>query len=151
MKAVMTDTLTAPQRSERMARIGAKNTLPEMKVRRLLHGLGYRYRLHGRELPGRPDLVFSRRRKVIFVHGCFWHRHDETECRLTRFPKSNQAFWAAKFHENIKRDQCVQERLRKLGWDWVIAWECETRDMEGLGEKLVEFLDSRPFSRQGNF
>ena len=108
----MADTLTSEQRSERMSRIGARDTGPEIKVRRLAHSLGYRYRLHRRELPGTPDLVFPGRRKVIFVHGCFWHRHPG----CGRMPKSKLEFWRPKLENNRKRDLAAQRKLRSLGW-----------------------------------
>src|ERR1700733_2301956 len=96
----MADTLTRDERSERMALIRAKNTGPEITVRKLVHGLGYRYRLHGRLIPGRPDLVFAGRKKVIFVHGCFWHRHSDSACKLARMPKSRLEFWVPKLEKN---------------------------------------------------
>lgn len=98
------DTLSPQERSERMGRVRNKDTKPEMVVRRLTHSLGYRYRLHGRKLPGRPDMVFAGRKKVIFVHGCFWHRHDEQNCPLTRWPKSRLEFWVPKLEKNKQRD-----------------------------------------------
>src|SRR5687768_17294491 len=100
----MVDTLSKSARSERMSRIGAKDTKPEMAVRRLVHSLGYRYRLHRRSLPGNPDLVFPARRKAIFVHGCFWHRHPDSSCKLARLPKSRGDFWIPKLEANAERD-----------------------------------------------
>jgi len=112
---------------------------PEMTVRRLVYGLGYRYRLHGRKLPGRPDLVFTGRRKVIFVHGCFWHRHPG--CRLARTPKSRVDFWNAKLDGNRKRDLFKQYELRQLGWRVLIVWECQLKDLESVRERVTCFLE----------
>jgi DNA mismatch endonuclease (patch repair protein) len=137
------DTLTPEQRSERMSRVRNKDTKPEMRVRRLVHALGYRYRLHAGRLPGRPDLVFKSRRKVIFVHGCFWHRHEG--CPLCRMPKSRLRFWKPKLNANRKRDLANQDKLVKLGWDYMIVWECELRDTDELASRIQSFLgDTRP-------
>lgn len=133
------DSLTPAQRSERMSRVKSKDTKPEVRVRRLVHSLGYRYRLHSQKLPGCPDLVFGGRRKAIFVHGCFWHRHPG--CKNTRLPKSKLDFWKSKLEENRKRDLRNQETLRQLGWEYLVVWECETRDVERLTKKIVEFLE----------
>lgn len=133
------DSLTPEERTERMGRVRAQDTKPEMIVRRLVHSLGYRYRLHGRGLPGHPDLVFKGRRKVVFVHGCFWHRHGES-CPLTRTPKSRLDFWLPKFDQNVRRDAESQARLRALGWDFLVVWECELRDNEALATRLQNFL-----------
>ena len=136
----MVDTLTPAQRSERMARVRSKDTVPELKVRRLAHGLGYRYRKHRRDLPGRPDMAFISRRKVVFVHGCFWHRHD---CPMgRRLPKSRQQFWFSKLERNRERDAEILEQLRNAGWDTLIIWECETRDVSVLVDRLKGFLDA---------
>ena len=136
----MTDSLTQAERSERMSRVRGKDTGPEMVVRRLVHSLGYRYRLHGTKLPGRPDLVFASRRKVIFVHGCFWHRHNDSACKLTRLPKSRLDFWAPKLEGNAERDKRHQEALKSLGWDVLIIWECELKDRPSLKCKIESFL-----------
>lgn len=133
------DTLTPEQRSERMARVRGRDTKPELLVRRLLHSRGYRYRLHDRRLPGRPDLVFARRRKVVFVHGCFWHRHDG--CALARVPKTRLDFWVPKLEANRSRDIRQLAALKELGWDAMIVWECELRDLEALVVKLENFLN----------
>lgn len=122
-----------------MARVGAKDTRPELAVRRLLHRLGYRYRLHRRDLPGRPDICFPGRRKAIFVHGCFWHRHDG--CRRTTTPKTRTSFWKAKFERNVARDRMNLSDLGRLGWEVMVVWECETTDLEKLAPRLVRFLD----------
>lgn len=136
----MADTLTPRERSERMSRVRGADTKPEMLVRRLAHAMGYRYRLHGKGLPGKPDLVFSSRRKVIFVHGCFWHRHPDKKCRLARLPKSRLEFWLPKLEGNRQRDEKNQIKLRELGWNAMVIWECQLRDKGALGERIREFL-----------
>lgn len=135
------DTLTPQERSERMGKVRSADTRPEMVVRRLVHGMGYRYRLHRKDLPGKPDLVLPGRRKVIFVHGCFWHRHGDPECRLARWPKSRLDFWVPKLTANEERDAKVQARLGELGWDVMTIWECQVRDTEALKRRISEFLD----------
>lgn len=137
----MTDTLTPAQRSERMARIRGKDTGPELTVRRLVHGAGYRYRLHDKRLPGRPDLVFPARRKAIFVHGCFWHRHPDPACKLARLPKSRPDFWTPKLEGNQARDRRAQEDLRGRGWSFLVVWECEIRHKEQLINNIKAFLE----------
>ncbi|MBB3963684.1 very short patch repair endonuclease [Rhizobium metallidurans] len=137
----MVDTLSPVARSERMARVRGKNTKPEMAVRSMLHNMGYRYRLHHADLPGRPDIVFGKRRKAIFVHGCFWHRHDDPECRLARLPKTRLDFWVPKLTANAERDVRNQEALRTAGWKVLVVWECELRYVEQLKNKLRLFLD----------
>jgi DNA mismatch endonuclease (patch repair protein) len=132
------DTLTKEQRSERMSRVRNKDSKPEMKVRRLAHSMGYRYRLHSRRLPGHPDMVFGGRRKVIFVHGCFWHRHGD--CPLTRLPKTRLEFWLPKLEGNKVRDANNQARLHDLGWEFLVIWECEVKDTEALRSRLATFL-----------
>ena len=122
-----------------MARIGSTDTEPELAVRKLLHGLGYRYRLHLRGLPGTPDICFPSRKKVIFVHGCFWHRHEG--CRRTTTPKTRTSFWEDKFRKNVVRDRATLVDLNGLGWSTMVVWECETRDLEMLAPRLVEFLE----------
>lgn len=130
-------------RSRIMRAIKGANTGPEMRVRRLTHGMGYRYRLHGRGLPGRPDLVFGSRRKVIFVHGCFWHQHDCAKGNRT--PKTNRAYWAYKLRRNMERDGENQAQLRELGWQVLVIWECETKDLEALEERIRKFLEEGSF------
>lgn len=122
-----------------MARIVGKGTKPEMAVRRAAHALGYRFRLHRRDLPGSPDLVFPSRRLALFVHGCFWHRH--AGCRLAYNPKSNVGFWQAKFEGNVTRDARAVEDLEGLGWRAEMIWECETKDFDSLCVKLKEILE----------
>lgn len=137
----MVDTLTPAERSARMRLIKAKNTKPELLVRRLVWGLGYRYRLHRSDLPGTPDMAFIGRRKVIFVHGCFWHLHRE--CPNNRPPKSRRAFWDAKLASNRDRDARNGERLRDMGWRHLVVWECETTHVKELGNRLVCFLEDQ--------
>src|SRR5690606_15584870 len=110
-------------------------------VRRLVHGMGYRYRLHRRDLPGTPDLVFPGRKKVIFVHGCFWHRHPDPTCKLARLPKSRREFWLPKLEGNRARDVENMARLEELGWESMTIWECQLRDQEALEERVRRFLD----------
>ncbi|WP_419940320.1 very short patch repair endonuclease [Candidatus Palauibacter sp.] len=140
MEGSSLDTLTVRERSERMSRIRSRDTKPEMRVRRLVHGLGYRYRLHSEDLPGRPDLVFRPRRKVIFVHGCFWHRHEG--CSRNRTPKSPERrdFWREKLDGNAQRDRLNEAALRRLGWEILVIWECETKDLDPLAERVRAFL-----------
>ena len=120
-----------------MALVRNKDTGPELVVRRILHHLGFRYRLHRAGLPGRPDIVFPSRRKAIFVHGCFWHRHRGC-CRT---PKTRLDFWVPKLVKNRRRDLRNQRELRKLGWDFLVVWECELRDTDVVALRLIEFLD----------
>ena len=122
-----------------MSRVRATGTRPEMAVRRLVHGLGYRYRLHSKQLPGRPDLVFAGRRMVVFVHGCFWHRHPG--CRLARTPKSRVDFWRAKLDGNRERDLLTQRQLGELGWRSLVVWECELNDLDSVAEDVTRFLE----------
>jgi DNA mismatch endonuclease (patch repair protein) len=133
----MADTHTKEQRRRNMARVKNKNTAPELKVRSLLHRLGYRFRLHRRDLPGSPDIVLPRHRKVIFVHGCFWHGHD---CPRGGRPASNRAFWDEKLDRNIARDRAAQQALADLGWSTLIMWECQTKDEGEMRAKLQAFL-----------
>ena len=132
------DVFTPVERSAVMARVRGKNTAPEMQVRRLLHRLGFRYRLHGRDLPGSPDLVLPKRRAVVFVHGCFWHGHD---CpRGARAPKQNAAYWTAKIGRNRMRDADVAGRLAAAGWRVLTVWECELKDDAALAVRLLQAL-----------
>lgn len=120
-----------------MSRIRSKDTKPELTVRRLVHSLGYRYRLHVADLPGKPDLVFPSRRCVIFVHGCFWHRHKG--CQRCRLPKSRLDFWKPKLEANKRRDVTNKRGLTQLGWRYLVVWECQVKD-DNLTNKIVEFL-----------
>jgi DNA mismatch endonuclease (patch repair protein) len=134
----MTDVHSPEQRSRNMASIRGKDTLPEKFVRSLLHRLGYRFRLHRRDLPGKPDLVFPSRRKVIFVHGCFWHMHH---CRWGRvIPGTNAEFWRTKRQTNCDRDRKAQAALSGAGWQILVVWECDVRDETALRERLQDFL-----------
>lgn len=125
-------------RSGIMRAVKSRDTAPEMLVRRLVYSMGYRYRLHRKDLPGKPDLVFSSRRKVIFVHGCFWHGHTCT--RGARVPKANRDYWLTKIAKNRKRDSQHQARLEETGWRVLIIWECEIKDRPALAARLQAFL-----------
>lgn len=137
----MADSLTAAERSQRMGMVRGKDTRPELVVRKLVHAMGFRYALHRRDLPGRPDLVFAPRKKVIFVHGCFWHRHSSSKCRLARLPKTRLNFWLAKLESNRLRDEKNMRALRSLGWKILLVWECQLSDIEQLKNKLRRFLE----------
>ena len=137
----MNDTLTPSQRSQRMRLIRSKNTTPELQVRRMIHALGFRYSLHRKDLPGKPDIVCSRLHCVIFVHGCFWHRHAASRCRLARLPKSRLDFWLPKLESNRLRDQKNLRVLRARGWKILVVWECELRDKERIENKIRRFLE----------
>lgn len=132
-----TDFLTVSERSERMSLVRGKDTKPEMDVRRLTHGMGYRYRLHDSKLPGKPDLVFKSRKKVIFVNGCFWHLHD---CGTYRLPKSRLSFWKPKLERNVERDREAREELEAMGWSHLTIWECELADHEIVARRIRGFL-----------
>lgn len=122
-----------------MSRIGSKNTAPEIVIRRLLHAMGYRFRLHRKDLPGKPDIVFVGRRKAIFVHGCFWHAHG---CRIGQPPKSKPEFWEPKLQRNRARDAKNEGALRTDGWSVLTVWQCEIKDRTSVAEKLRDFLES---------
>ena len=134
------DKLTPQQRSENMRRIRSKDMEPELEERRLVHRLGYRFRLHDTNLPGKPDLVFRSRRKVIQVHGCFWHQHNSTSCEITRKPKSNIHYWTPKLARNMARDLEHLKSLSRLGWKVLTIWECELGNESALTKRLVRFL-----------
>lgn len=134
-------------RSRTMRAVKAKNTSPEMRVRRLVHAHGRRYRLHAKGLPGSPDLAFARDAKTIFVHGCFWHGHDCA--RGARTPKTNRAYWEAKIARNRTRDRAALAALADLGWRTLVIWECETRDAAALEARLVSFLAASKDDRSG--
>lgn len=135
----MTDKISKERRSANMRAIRNKDTTPELGVRRLVHSFGYRYRLHRRDLPGKPDLVFGPRRKVIFVHGCYWHGHG---CKVGGTgAKSNRAYWGPKISGNKARDKRRLIELRKLGWKCLVVWECETRRADKLKIKVRQFLE----------
>jgi DNA mismatch endonuclease (patch repair protein) len=130
----MADRLTPERRSWLMSRVRGKSTLPEITVRRSAHASGMRFRLHRTDLPGRPDIVFPRYRTVVFVHGCFWHRHEG--CRKATSPKSRVEYWEAKFRTNVERDARNEAELARMGWRVLTIWECETKDSDLLGRKL---------------
>ena len=132
------DKLSPNARSENMRRIKSKGMKPEMVVRRLVHKSGYRYRLHRRDLPGKPDLVFSSKKKAIFVHGCFWHQHSA--CPEGRVPGSNQDYWKAKLERNVARDAAQIAKLTAEGWSVLVIWECQTKDIQGAEKLLRRFL-----------
>lgn len=134
----MADTRSPEQRSRIMRAVGTKNTEPEVALRCLLHALGYRFRLHRRDLPGTPDIVFPSRRKAIFVHGCFWHSHG---CLKGRAPKSRKEYWEPKLVANRQRDARNERELEGIGWQPFIVWACELRDMPILATRLKNFLD----------
>jgi DNA mismatch endonuclease (patch repair protein) len=134
----LVDRLSPERRSWNMRRIKGRDTTPELQVRRLLHALGYRYHLHRADLPGTPDIVFPGRRKVVLLHGCYWHRHPG--CKFAYTPKSRITFWKRKFAQNIARDVKNLIELETQGWTPLVVWECETRDRSLLEMKLVRFL-----------
>ena len=138
----MVDVFTPQKRSAVMSRIQGKHTKPELVVRRLLHGMGYRFRLHRRDLPGTPDILLPGRRTAIFVHGCFWHSHEG--CRLASKPHSNQAYWSGKLDRNRRRDQASQAALVDAGFDVLTVWECEVKNKEAAREALISFFASVP-------
>jgi DNA mismatch endonuclease (patch repair protein) len=131
------DPLSPAERSERMSRVRGKNTKPELLVRRLVWSLGYRYRLQGK-LPGKPDLVFASKKKAIFIHGCFWHQHKN--CRQYRMPRTRLDFWIPKLKGNRQRDKRNQQALRKVGWSYLIVWECELKNHHVLTQRILNFL-----------
>ena len=126
------------QRSRNMSAIKSKNTKPEIAVRKLLHSMGYRFRLHRKDLPGSPDIVLPKYKTVIFVHGCFWHRHQN--CKYASNPKTRREFWEKKFKENIERDKKTQNKLKSLGWKTKIVWECELKDIDNLRDKIIDIF-----------
>ncbi|QKL03920.1 DNA mismatch endonuclease Vsr [Pseudomonas sp. NY5710] len=128
--------------SDRMRLIKREHTQPELVVRRLLHSLGLRFRLHSKSLPGSPDVVLTKRRTVVFVHGCYWHRHPG--CRYASTPKTRQDFWLPKFASNVERDNRKAEQLRELGWRVVVVWECETKDVMSLDARLRKVFLADP-------
>lgn len=139
------DRLSKAERSAHMRRIRKVDTKPEIVVRRIAHALGLRFRLHRRDLPGTPDIVFPRHRKVVLVHGCFWHQHEG--CRLARQPKSRLDYWLPKLERNAARDRAAAERLSALGWEALTIWECETRAPDLVRARLATFLIDIPACR----
>jgi DNA mismatch endonuclease (patch repair protein) len=136
------DKLTPERRSANMSRIRSRHTSPEMIVRRLVHGMGYRYRLHVASLPGKPDIVLPRLKKIIEVRGCFWHQHPG--CTDSHIPKSRIQYWEPKLARNQRRDEDNGRKLRKLGWKVCLVWECETKVTRKLLRRLHRFLGTRP-------
>lgn len=122
-----------------MSLVKSKNTGPELAVRKLVFSMGFRYRIHGAGLPGKPDLVLAGKRKAIFVHGCFWHRHEH--CKKATTPATNTEYWLPKFAKTVERDHRSLEALRELGWTPLVVWECELKDMAALAKKLRAFLN----------
>jgi DNA mismatch endonuclease (patch repair protein) len=134
----MADLQVTPERSRLMSKVGGKNTAPEIIVRKVVHSLSYRFRLYRGDLPGSPDLVFPKLRRVIFVHGCFWHRHRH--CSKSTTPKTRSGFWRKKFSSNMARDKRNIRALKLLGWKVEVVWECETKDVATLKRRLLKFL-----------
>ncbi|CDX45353.1 DNA mismatch endonuclease of very short patch repair [Mesorhizobium sp. SOD10] len=144
MTAAVADFLSPEKRSERMSRIRSKDTSPELALRRALHALGLRFRVHYRRLPGTPDIVLPRFQTAVFVHGCFWHRH--AGCKVASIPKSRTAFWQEKFERNVQRDHRNIAALEKLGWNVIVAWECELgsrRHVEEAARRVASEIGRR--------
>ena len=137
----MADDRSPAERSLNMSHIRSRDTSPELKVRSMIHRAGYRYRLHVKEMPGKPDIVMPRYRTAIFVNGCFWHRH--LDCRYATMPKTNIDYWQQKFKRNVDRDQETYNALKQDGWSIVVIWECQTRDRNRLSKLLAEILPPR--------
>jgi len=136
----MPDRFTSQERSRIMSRVKGRDTKPEKLIRSLLHAMGYRFRLHRKGLPGKPDILLPKHRKAIFVHGCFWHGH--ADCRRAARPESNADFWNKKIDGNMARDKMVQAELGKSGWSLLVIWQCEMKDVEKLRQNLEYFLKS---------
>lgn len=143
------DRLTKEKRSWNMSRIRGRDTKPERAVRSMLHRLGYRFRLHSKELPGRPDVILPRYRTVVLVHGCFWHRHSR--CPFAYTPKSRPQFWTQKFTANVDRDSRVTDSLRTLGWHVLVVWECELRNARSLAHRLDGALRRRSVNQNRKY
>ncbi len=135
------DKITPERRSWNMGRIHSANTKPELTVRSLLHRMGYRFRLHRKDLPGKPDIVLPKYKTVVFVHGCFWHRH--ADCQYAYTPKSRVDFWETKFQKNIERDEKTRTALESIGWKVLVIWECELSNIESVADKLVKNICNR--------
>ena len=133
------DRISKEHRSWNMSRIKGKDTKPEIRVRKMMHRMGYRFRIHRKDLPGRPDIVLPKYKTVIFVHGCYWHRHKR--CKLAYTPKSRVEFWTEKFDSNVKRDREHKAELVKLGWNVGVIWECETQDQAVLSGRIKEIMN----------
>ena len=141
----MTDVFSPEKRSQVMRNIKSRDTKPELLVRKLIHGFGYRYRLSDPKLPGKPDLVFKKRGKAIFVHGCFWHQHDSPNCTVGRLPKTRRDYWIPKLQKNVQRDRGNEAALISAGWGVLVIWECETkvRNSEQLASIIIDFLGDK--------
>lgn len=136
----MADTLSRVERSKRMGLVRSKDTKPERMLRSMIHRMGFRYRLHDRSLPGTPDIVFRRLKKVIFLHGCFWHRHAARACQLARLPKSRLDFWQPKLEQNRLRDKRIGRELIKMGWQSLTIWECQLKNPTVVSNRVQSFL-----------
>lgn len=134
------DVFSREKRSQIMSRVSGKNTKPELVVRSLLHNMGYRFRLHRNDLPGKPDITLPKYKKIIFVHGCFWHGH--IGCQRAKRPTTNMNFWNEKLNKTIERDEITVNNLKQLGWDVLTVWTCEVKDTEKLGNKLLSFIEA---------
>ena len=133
------DPLTPEQRKKTMQHVKDKDTGPEMTIRRLVHKMGYRYGLHRKDLPGKPDMVFTSRKKIIFIHGCFWHGHN---CKSGRKkPRTNENYWVSKIEKNKKRDVINRKKLKEMGWNILVIWECEINDILKIKNKIEQFLN----------
>ena len=139
----VTDTLSPSDRSHRMSLIRSTDSAAEIVVRKLIHRMGYRFRLHRKDLPGTPDLVFQKLKKVVFVHGCFWHRHPDLQCSLARLPKSRLEFWEPKLTRNRDRDERNTRALVEAGWQAIVVWECQLSNLERVESTLRAFLGER--------
>lgn len=144
----MMDIVSKEVRRKMMSGIKGKNTKPEMQVRSLLHRMGYRFRLHSKNLPGKPDIVLPKYRTVIFVHGCFWHRHEG--CRFAYTPKSKLEFWNSKFNANVARDENARNKLREVGWEVLVVWECSVRRGGNSARSVVDDMVKYMLSRYHN-
>ena len=141
------DILTKEKRSWNMSRIRSGNTKPELLVRSLLHRMGYRFRLHRKDLPGKPDIVLPKHKAVIFIHGCFWHHHDG--CKYAYIPKTRQEFWRAKFKSNVERDKKVKKQLKEKNWRILVIWECELSNIESIIKRLKDYLNKERTDKNG--
>ena len=130
-----------------MSRIRSGNTKPELLVRSLLHRMGYRFRLHRKDLPGKPDIVLPKHKAVIFIHGCFWHHHDG--CKYAYIPKTRQEFWRAKFKSNVERDKKVKKQLKEKNWRILVIWECELSNIESIIKRLKDYLNKERTDKNG--
>ena len=137
------DTVSKSKRSEMMRAIKSRDSKIELTVRRMLHKAGFRFRLHRKDLPGNPDLVFPGRKKVVFVHGCFWHQHPDPNCRISHRPSSNTKYWHPKLERTIARDARNLSTLREQGWKALVLWECQMRDNDLLLNQLIQFLSDK--------